>query len=96
MAAAIPWIIGAAAVGATAFNVVSQQKQAKEAKKDAAAAAAQNAAAIKQVKDAQKTSGEQAQQIIARRRSAATQTIYTSPLGVSTEAATAKKVLLGQ
>ena len=41
-------------------------------------------------------SGEKAQETIRRRKATMSQSIYTSPLGISSEAQVARKTLLGQ
>ena len=95
MAPAIPWIIGAAAVGFGAKSVMDSRNQAKAADKAAEQASKQNAAALQTVKDSQANASNNAQKVLAVRRRSGSQTVFTSPLGITTEAATAKKVLLG-
>ena len=96
MAAAIPFLIGAATVGAAAYTISSSLKQAKQADKAAQAVQQQNSAAIQEVKTATSTASEQAQNVIRARRASATQTIYTSPLGIAGQANVSRKTLLGQ
>ena len=86
---------GLATAGATVY---SAQSQANATKKAANAASAQNAAAIQNAKDAQSAASTQAQNAITSKARAvgASQSIYTSPLGLTTQASTVKKTLLGQ
>lgn len=89
---------GAVIAGGTALaanSVISGQQQAKAAKKASADAAAQNAAAIQNMKDAQAKASTVASDSVKRRLATMSQTVYTSPLGVTEQAATAKKTLLG-
>lgn len=94
--------VGAAAVGTTAYMgyqaLTGPAKQAKAANKAAEEASRQNAAAIQGVKDAQSNASNAAQaQLQARARArSGSQTVYTSPLGISGQADTAKKKLLGE
>lgn len=90
----------AAIIGATAASigtsVSAANSQKKSAKGAAEEAARQNNAAIQSVKDAQGIASSQATESIRRRTNAMSQTVYTSPLGLGTQASTAKKALLGQ
>ena len=95
MPQAIPFIIAGATVAATASSISSGQQQAKASKQAAADAQAQNAAAIQSVKDAQSSASTKASDSIKRRVASASQSIYTSPLGLTGQAETSKKVLLG-
>jgi uncharacterized membrane protein (DUF106 family) len=74
------------------------QAPAKAANKQAEEAARRNAAAIQEVKDAQSSASTNAQESLMNRKRAMSrsQTIYTSPLGISGQATTARKTLLGQ
>ena len=85
----------------------SAHKQASDTKNAAQAntqatneqIAAQTAAtdqSISDAKTAQDAASSQAQSAVAKRAAAASQTVYTSPLGVQTQADTAKKTLLGK
>lgn len=91
-----------AGAGATAAGTISSgvqaSKQAKSANSAANDALLKNAAAVQSVKDAQTNASTQAQSALdTRRRSmAGSQTIFTSPLGLTQQATTAKKTLLGQ
>lgn len=86
-------VAGAASAGATIY---SGQRAATASEKASKAAQAQNAAAIQSVKDAQSSASSNAADSIKRRSQSMSQTIYTSPLGLSNQATTARKVLLGQ
>ncbi len=55
-----------------------------------------DAAAAQGLKDAQATASTQAQARLKAKTSGASQSVYTSPLGISGTADTAKKLLLGQ
>ena len=90
-----------AAIGAIGFGVesiVQGQQQASQAKKAANQSAQQQAAALAQLKAGQEAAATQAQNALnAKRAAAASSTdIYTSPLGLTTQANTAKKMLTGQ
>ena len=72
----------------------SAATMSKNAANDAAQAQAQ---AIANLQNAQNTASTQAQNALDAKRRAATssQDVFTSPLGLTTQAATSKKVLLG-
>lgn len=101
------WLGGSAALGgtaivataATAASAINSASAANSAKKSAKGAAEQaqrdNDAAIAKVKAAQATASNRASGAIARRKRNTSQSIFTSPLGLSTQAETAKKALLG-
>lgn len=76
------------------YNQVT--KPAKDANKAADEAKKANDAAIQNVKDAQAGASNQAQKALKARSSAGTQTVFTSPLGITQQANTSRKVLLGQ
>jgi hypothetical protein len=94
------WISGAIIVSTIATSAVStanataQKKAIKNAQNDMNAA---NDKAIADAKAAQEVAGSQAQaQVDARRRRVAdNSTIWTSPMGLTDQATTAKKSLLG-
>lgn len=88
----------ATAAGSIAQGVTSTQSQANAAKKAANAAAANNAAAISQAQDSVNAAGANASAAMKKRNQAMarSKSIYTSPLGITTQAQTAKKTLLGQ
>lgn len=92
--------IGGAVVAGTALKVgmdiVGANKQAKASKNAANDASVVNTAAIQTVKDAQGSASNNAQATILARKRTASQSVYTSPLGLSDTASTAKKSLLGQ
>lgn len=67
-----------------------------QAKNAAQAAEQQNAATIAAFKDSQATASTNAQTAVRRRAKAASQTVFTSPLGLSTQADVSRKTLLGQ
>jgi hypothetical protein len=79
--------------------VYEPQKKQERAMKDAQNQAAEaNAKAIADAKAAQEGAAAQAQgQITARKRAIArSRSVFTSPLGLSTSADTARKTLLGE
>ena len=81
------------------LTAISANKQVKEQKKEAANITQQNAAAIQSVKDAQVNAPIKAQDTLNIKRraiSGSSQSIFTSPLGLSGQASIAKKTLLGQ
>lgn len=86
-------LAGAASAGA---SIYSSNQQAKASKQASEAAAQQNSAAIQAVKDGQNNASTNAAATIKKRVSSASQTVYTSPLGLSGEASTVRKTLLGQ
>lgn len=96
MAAAIPWIIAGAGAAFAAKTVIDAKKQVKETQKQAAQVQQQNAAAIKQAKDSTAGASDKASDIIRAKRATATQTVFTSPLGIGGQANVARKQLLGQ
>lgn len=96
MPQAIPFILGAAAVASTGLSIKSSIDQRKDAKRAIGDMQAQNQAATQSLKDAQGEASGKAQSLLKRRTSSISQTIYTSPLGLSGMASTARKTLLGQ
>lgn len=87
------------AAAAVAMPVVQAKEQTKSLKSAMNQATEQNQAAIQEVKDAQANASNQATAAIETRRRRAqsgSQTIFTSPLGISGSAAVARKTLLGQ
>lgn len=88
----------AAGAGFAVKSFMDSSKQAKQANQAAEDAARQNAAAIQGVKDSQSAASNNAQnQLIARARArSGSQTVFTNPLGISGQADTAKKKLLGE
>jgi hypothetical protein len=83
----------AAMAGATAYSGYSQTKATNEAAEEAAS---KNAQALAEAKAAEAGAESQAKEAVKARKRAQTQTTYTSPLGVGTEATVAKKKLLGE
>ena len=79
------------------FDILGTRSQAKATANAAADATAAQTQAIAQLQTAQQTASTQAQAALDAKRRAATssQDTFTSPLGVTTQAATAKKTLLG-
>jgi len=77
---------------------VSATKATKATKKATEAAAEENKRMIANAKAAEAKAGSQAREsIVSRQRAVArNQTVYTSPLGLATEASTTRKTLLGQ
>lgn len=92
----IPFIVGTAAAAGAGTSIYQGQKQVSESKKAASAASEQNAVAIKNVQAAQVEASTKAVESVRRRTSQMTQTNFTSPIGISTQAATSRKVLLGE
>lgn len=84
---------GGALVGSQLSAQKKAMKSANNASNDASLA---NAAAIQNVKDAQGSASANAQALITARRRTGSQTVYTSPLGATEQATTAKKTLLGE
>ncbi len=93
----VPVAIGlaVAAIGSSVYNT---QKQATASKKAADNVSAMNAKAIADAKAAESNAAEQAANAIneKRRSRARSQSIFTSPLGLTTQAATTRKMLLGE
>lgn len=83
----------AVSAGASIYNSQQGIKASKNAANDAAA---QNAAAIQSAKDAQDNAGTKAAAAVRQRVSGASQTVYTSPLGLSGDASVVRKTLLGE
>ncbi len=83
---------GAVIAGPSVYNTISATNAAKKAANQASDA---NAAAIKNLQDAQSTASNQAMASVSKRRSQYSQTVYTSPMGLNEQATTAKKLLLG-
>lgn len=96
LAPIVPALTAVGAIAGAASTIYSGIQQQKQAKKAASDASAQNTAAIQNVKDAQANASNQAQAILKKRAISATQTVYSSPLGISGQASTSKKMLTGQ
>lgn len=79
-----------------AASIYSAVKTSKENKKAEAAVTAANDAEIKKVKDAQQQADDNAAAAIDKRKRAMSQTVFTSPLGISDQASVSRKTLLGQ
>ena len=75
----------------------SSTSPAEASKQAAEAAASTQAQAIAKLQTAQNTASTQAQAALTAKRQAAAMSsdVFTSPLGLTTQAATAKKTLLG-
>jgi len=88
---------GAAAIAAPAVvPLITSKKEIKAAGKaadDVRDKADREAVALK---NAQASASSQASQAVRKRAASRTQTVFTSPLGLSGQAATAKKRLLGE
>jgi hypothetical protein len=93
----IPFIIAGAAVAGAATSIVSAVQSSDQTKKATENAANQQAAANAALVTAQDTASSQAQAALSQKRQAAgaSQDVYTSPLGLTTQANTARKTLLG-
>lgn len=93
-------IIAGTAATATAVgtSISGSTAQASAARRAAGAAAAQNAKAIADIQTAKDTAASQAQGALTdkQRAIARSRSIFTSPLGLATQAETSKKVLLGE
>lgn len=85
----------AAAIGTTVANTQAQAKASKQAASQQQAQTNTSIADLNQAKDAASTVA-QASLATKQRLRAGSQTIFTSPLGISGQATTAKKTLLGQ
>lgn len=98
MPPAIPFIVAAASVAGAAVSIEQSISQGNQAKKAANDASNQQAAAIANLQTAQNTASTQAQNALTAKRQAAigSSDVYTSPLGLQTQASTARKTLLGQ
>ena len=85
------------AVASTAVGITDSIQQGDQAKKASEAAANQQAAANAALTTAQDTASSQAQAALTAKRQAAgaSQDVFTSPLGITTQANTARKTLLG-
>jgi len=94
--AAVGGAVVAGTVAKVGMDIAAGQQAKKAAKKASQDVSTQNAAAIQNLKDSQANASTQAQAAIDARRRAASQTIFTSPLGVTQQASVAKKQLLGQ
>ncbi len=92
------WGAVGGAVGAAGGSMLDASDTSKAMKSAAANANAQAQAQAKALKDAQDTASSQAQAAVNSRRAryAASNTIFTNPLGIAGLASTAKKTLLGQ
>lgn len=88
--------LGLATAAATGYMAAQNKKVQKSANNAANDAQIANQAAIQNVKDAQGNASAQAASTIAARRRTQSQTVYTSPLGVTEQASVAKKSLLGE
>lgn len=104
-AALTAWAIGGAAAVTVGAQQYTASKQASAAKKQAdhinsesARIEAENKAALaKAEKDKAGAAAQAKQSVIMRNRAKArSQTVFTSPLGSSTQASTVRKTLLGQ
>ena len=98
-AAAVAGGAAVAAVGAgIGTSVYSSQAQANQAKKSAAHQADLTKQAQDKMAKAESTAASQAAESIRRRQASMTRSksIYTSPLGIQTQAQTARKALLGE
>jgi uncharacterized protein HemX len=86
--------VGALSAGVSVYEGNQQEKAIKNAQNDAAAAQAKS---LEEAKAAVAGAGDQAQaQIDAKRRAiAASNTVFTNPLGIGGQAAVNKKTLLG-
>ena len=82
------------ALGAFAFNQVSQGMAARNTPQ--AAPTPQPMQPAQNLQQAQSVASENAATLVKRRQKAASQTNFTSPLGVTDEATTSKKILLGE
>lgn len=94
----MPYVLfAAAAIGSSVYSQVSSQAQATQAKKAAGAQVAEANAAKQRLQESEALAASQASEAIKRRQAsmARSQSIYTSPLGVQDQAATARKTLLG-
>lgn len=86
-----------AAAGAGVYKSVSSARsQAKGYQQSAQDIIKQNAAANQSLKDAQSSAAATASKAVEARRRTQTQTTFTNPLGIQTEAQVARKTLLGQ
>ncbi len=93
--------LGAGAVAATGFGIAktisNSRNQVRSANEAAQRAQEQNALAVQNVKNAQANASTVAANTTAdRNRARSSRSIYTSPLGIRTQAVTAKKILLGE
>ena len=90
--------LAVAGVGEGIALGINSASQASQAKKASEAAANQQASATAALQTAQDTASTQAQgALTAKRQAAAASTdIFTSPLGLTTQASTARKTLTGQ
>jgi hypothetical protein len=89
--------IAAVSMAAGTGAAVADSHQQKKALKSAAAGEQDRVnRSIKEAKDAEATSAAQAGAAVRRRLMNRTQTVYTSPMGVSGAAGAARKTLLGQ
>lgn len=103
--AALAWVVGGSAAATIGSQQYSASKQTTQAKKQAAHLAseskrveAENKAAIAKAEREKAGAAEQARQsvLMRNRARARSKTVYTSPLGATTQAATVRKTLLGQ
>ena len=86
-----------AAIGMSANQSARAATAAQNQSRDAAKAAAENnAATLQAFKDSKNTASTNAVNAVRRRTIAASQSVFTSPLGITTEADTTRKTLLGQ
>ena len=92
----IPIAAGLAGAAAIAAPLIEGNQQNEQAKKAAATAANDQSAAIAQLSASQQAAASQAQAALNAKRAGATQDILTSPLGIQTQASTARKTLTGQ
>ena len=98
MPPAIPFIIAAASIAGAGVAITEGIQQADQTKKASENAANQQAAATAALQTAQDTASTQAQGALTAKRAAAagSQDVFTSPLGITTQANTARKTLTGQ
>jgi hypothetical protein len=94
----MPWVFAIAAVVEGAVSITQSIQSADQSKKATEAAAGQQAAATAELQQSQQTASTQAQNALTAKRAAAASStdIFTSPLGLATQATTAKKTLTGQ
>jgi len=87
---------GTAMVGSAIANPIMARKAGKAAGKAADDVRDRSDREAVALKNAQASASSQASQAVRKRAASRTQTVFTSPLGLSGQAATAKKRLLGE
>jgi len=94
----MPWVFAIAAVAEGAYSITNSVQQGNQAKKAGEAASNAQAQATLDLQNSQATASSQAQAALNAKRQAASasQDIFTSPLGITGQASTARKQLLGQ